>query len=87
MKIIKEPDSNWTMRYTCTTCTAELELNKDDVSYTRYDGDMRDPGYDTWTSTCPCCSTTINIKESSLPAIVRVHIKKRCSTSFNYYDR
>lgn len=77
MKVLKAPDTNWTRKHTCSTCTAELEVEKTDVTYQFHSGDMRDPSYETWTATCPLCKTSFNIPESSLPKAVQVEIKKR----------
>jgi hypothetical protein len=79
MKIIKQPDFEWTKRHTCTNCTAELEVEKQDVTFTHYSGDMREPSYDTWTASCPICAHTITIKEDEIPKAVQVVIKRRGS--------
>lgn len=76
MKILKAPDTAWTMKHTCTNCTAELEIEKTDVKFAVHPGDYRDPGYEVWTASCPICSRSINIKEASIPKAVQVEIKK-----------
>lgn len=87
MKILKQPNTQWSKKHTCVNCTAELEIEKKDVVFTHYDGDMREPGYDTWTTHCPICSTTIHVKEDELPKAVQVEIKKKSSGSSYYDDR
>jgi len=77
MKVLKQPDTTWSMKHTCTHCTAELEVEKSDVKFTSYPGDFRDPGYDTWTATCPVCSNAFHIKEATIPKVVQIEIKKR----------
>lgn len=81
MKILKKPDTNWSLRHTCTNCTAELEVEKGDVKYHSYPGDQRDPGYDTWTATCPVCSALIDVPVSKIPKAVQVEIKRGLASS------
>lgn len=92
MKIIKRPDTAWTMKHTCSNCTAELEIEKGDVKFNSYPGDFRDPGYETWSASCPICSQSISIREASIPKAVQVEIKKglpAAGTSYGggYFDR
>lgn len=81
MKIIKRPNTEWSMKYTCSNCTAELEIEKGDVRFHSYPGDMREPGYNTWTTNCPVCDVLIDIAENKLPKAVQVEIKKKGSGS------
>jgi hypothetical protein len=76
MKVLKRPNTAWSMKHTCSQCTAELEVEKGDVKFTSYPGDYRDPGYDTWTANCPICSNVFHIKEAALPKAVQIEIKK-----------
>ena len=92
MKVIKAPDLNWTRKHTCSTCTAELEVEKSDVKYQYHSGDQRDPSYETWTATCPICKVDFHIPESSIPKGVQVEIKKKRSDNGpygggGYFDR
>ena len=88
MKILKKPDSNWSYKHTCKSCDADLEVEKGDVRYTYNAGDFRDPGYETWTANCPCCSATIDVPVAKIPKIVQVEIKKSApSSGGGYYDR
>ena len=76
MKILKRPDTNWSCKYTCTNCTAELEIKKSDVSYRHYDGDQRDPSYDAYYANCPLCSAAISILNKSIPQAVQIEIQR-----------
>lgn len=91
MKILKRPDTQWSYKHTCSNCTAELEVEKSDVKHTSYPGDFREPGYETWSATCPICMVSFTIPESKLPKAVQVEIKdKRVSSSGTgggYFDR
>ncbi len=87
MKIIKAPSTQWSKKHTCVNCTAELEIEKQDVTFTHYSGDVREPGYDTWTTHCPICAATIHIKEEELPKAVQIEIKKKNVSGSSYYDR
>lgn len=92
MKILKRPNTDWSMKHTCSQCTAELEVEKGDVKFTSYPGDFREPGYETWTATCPFCSNVFHIKEATLPKAVQIEIKKNRSDNGpygggGYYDR
>jgi hypothetical protein len=87
MKVIKKPDTAWSYKHTCANCTAELEVEKSDVRYYHYDGDQREPGYETWSATCPICSTNFDIPANTLPKAVQVEIKKGLSTRGGPFDR
>jgi len=86
MKIIKAPNTNWTYKYVCGACTAELEVEKQDVTCTHYDGHGRERSYESWTSSCPICSTTINIDDEAIPKAVQIEIKRK-SNSGGAFDR
>jgi hypothetical protein len=75
MKIIKRPDSTWSYKHTCKQCTAELEVEKGDVKHHSYNGDQREPGYETWQATCPVCSSAFDIPINVIPKIVQIEIK------------
>jgi hypothetical protein len=80
MKVIKKPNTDWTLKHTCKKCTAELEIEKTDVVYEHHTScDPREPGsWNTWTARCPICSETIQILETSIPKAVQVEIERRC---------
>ena len=77
MKVIKAPNTVWSYKHTCGTCTAELEVEKSDVKYEYYAGDFRDPSYENWTATCPICKHGFNIPANNIPKAVQVEIKDR----------
>lgn len=81
MKILKHPDTKWSRKHTCTNCTAELEIEKDDLRFTHYDGDYREQAYDSWYSHCPICSDPINISGKDIPKAVQVEVKIRLKSS------
>lgn len=76
MKILKRPDTNWSMKHTCVKCTAELEVEKTDISYKYVEGDRNEPGYDSYSSNCPLCQTIIHIIGKNIPQAVQVEIQK-----------
>jgi hypothetical protein len=76
MKVLKRPDTNWSMKHTCVKCTAELEIEKTDVSYKYCDGDRNESGYDSYSSSCPLCQTIILIENRNIPQAVQVEIQK-----------
>ena len=92
MKVLKRPDTNWSIKHTCANCTAELEVEKNDVKFHSYPGDFRDPGYETWSATCPVCSAGFDIAVAKIPKAVQVEIKNRHPDngpygSGGYFDR
>lgn len=76
MKILKRPNTTWSFKHTCVKCEAELEVEKGDVKFHSYPGDFRDPGYETWTATCPCCTANFDIPASRIPKAVQIEIQK-----------
>lgn len=76
MKILKRPDTAWSLKHTCSHCTAELEVEKGDVKHNSYPGDFREPGYETWSATCPICSVSFDIPVTKIPKAVQVEIKR-----------
>jgi hypothetical protein len=76
MKVLKRPNTSWTMKHTCSQCTAQLEVEKGDLKFSSYPGDYRDPGYETWTATCPICAVPFNITASSIPKVVQLEVKR-----------
>jgi hypothetical protein len=59
MKIIKPPEANWSKEVTCKLCKAVLSVEHQDIKYEWIEGDKRDPGYATYSATCPCCSFSL----------------------------
>src|SRR5271169_4737576 len=77
MKVLKKIDTTlWRYRQICVKCESELEAEPGDVLYHYYPGDCRDPGYETWTITCPVCSHVIDVPPSKIPKAVQVVIQK-----------
>lgn len=76
MKILKRPNTQWSYKHTCVKCDAELEVEKGDVKYHSYPGDFREPGYETWSANCPCCSASIDIPVSKIPKAVQIEIQR-----------
>jgi hypothetical protein len=78
MKIIKQPDAQWSYTFMCGECDSELQADAGDLVHHHYDGDQREPGYDTWCVNCPVCSHATQIKEDKIPKIVKInHAKKQ----------
>lgn len=91
MKILKRPDTAWSLKHTCVNCTAELEVEKGDVKFHSHPGDFRDPGYETWSASCPICSANFDIPVTKIPKAVQVEIKNRRDNGpyggGGYFDR
>lgn len=94
MKVIQMPNTSWSHKHTCANCTAVLEVEKTDVKYYSYPGDQREPGYETWSATCPVCRVQFNIPETNIPKPVQVEIKQGKLNNDNgpygsgsYFDR
>ena len=79
MKIIKQPNSDWSYKFTCSECDCELEAEADDLIITRYDGDPRELAYDAWSVNCPVCSHSIIIREDKIPKLVKIKVKQKAS--------
>ncbi len=89
MKVLKKADvSNWSYKHTCSGCDSELQIEAADISYRYYDGDMREPGYDSYSTNCCVCSASINVPGNKIPKLLQVEIKNRTNRrSSNYFDR
>lgn len=75
MKILKAPDTQWSFKCTCSNCTAELLIEKQDVKY-RADSDQRTgESWETWSAICASCRHGINIPSDSIPKAVKSEIK------------
>jgi hypothetical protein len=79
MKILKHPDTKWSHQYTCTNCTAELEIEKEDLTMNTVIGDYRETGYQNWLAECPVCFTRITISNEDVPKAVQAELKRRSS--------
>lgn len=75
MKVIKAPDTAWSKRVECSSCGAELELEKGDLKAHHYPGDFREPSYDAWRASCPFCNRVIEIPGKDIPKAVQLEIK------------
>lgn len=79
MKVIKKPDvSDWSYKWTCSGCDTELMVEAQDITCRYYDGDIREPGYHSYSANCCECGCSISVPESKIPKILRVAIQKRC---------
>lgn len=86
MKIISKPDiSNWSYKYKCMTCDAELEIEDGDLAYE--DGGQRDG--DVYIAYCPCCNSKIYISTDKVPKLLGLQIRKRTNIRNNegYYKK
>ncbi len=77
MKVIKEPEKKWSLKFTCEGCSAELEAEDTDIKVTHYDGDFREASYTSFSVNCPCCQQQKVIKQDSLPKLVVISAKQR----------
>lgn len=88
MKVIKKQDvSGWTYKHTCTNCESELEAEPKDLTHTHYNGDMREPGYDTFTASCPVCFQSFSVAPTKIPKLIQIQVKQRSTSSGNYFER
>lgn len=90
MKILSKQDvSQWTYVHVCSTCESKLEVEAKDLSHHHYDGDMREPSYDSYSASCPVCHTSFNITEKNIPKLIQVETKAKSarSTSDYFKDR
>jgi hypothetical protein len=77
MKILKEPEKDWALKFACAGCGAELEAEATDIRVVRYDGDCREPSYTAFSVSCPCCKQDKALKEAALPKLVVIEALKR----------
>ena len=78
MKIIKQLDINdWSYRHTCLDCSAELEIEANDIIYNNYPGDFRESSYETYTCKCPVCTNVIIINNDKIPKLIKLNSKKK----------
>lgn len=88
MKILKQIDiKEWAYIFTCTACDSELEANGNDLVYRHINGDMRDPGYDTWIIICPVCKHSTNVKEDKIPKAIKMQKISSRNTSSDDWTR
>jgi hypothetical protein len=89
MKVLKKQDTeNWTYKHICSGCDSELEVEAKDLRHKRYDGDPREPGYDSYSAQCVVCQSEIGIPENKIPKLIQLEAKNKTSRrSTNYFDR
>lgn len=89
MKILKKQDvSQWNYKHTCSNCDSELEVEAKDLRHQHYDGDQRDPAYDSYSAQCAVCVTSFTIPENKIPKLIQIEAKGKSSkSSGNYFDR
>jgi hypothetical protein len=89
MKVIKKQDiTNWSYKHICDNCESELEVEGKDLRYNKYDGDMREPGYVTYSACCAVCSEIFTIDEKKIPRLLQIEAEKRTArSSTGYFDR
>lgn len=90
MKVIKKQDvSAWNYKHTCTNCDSELEVDAKDLIHHHYDGDQREPAYDSFTAICAVCSNSFTIFNDKIPKIIQVETKNRTArlSTGSYWDR
>jgi hypothetical protein len=75
MKVIKAPMTEWSKFATCTSCGAELQIEKSDVKNHYYDGDFRESAYESWSTCCPFCNSKIYISGNEIPKAIQFEIK------------
>lgn len=85
MKIISKPDTNWSDKLTCDTCTSVLEVDHNDLKY-KTEKVWRTGGYggDDYTETlekyyvdCPVCNRIIVLKSfGKIPFLLKEKLKK-----------
>jgi hypothetical protein len=91
MKVIKKEDtSHWTYKHICKDCDSELEVEAKDLRHTHYDGDFRDPAYDTYSAQCAVCTRTFTVPVNKIPKLIQIEAQgrtQRYSGSGGYFDR
>lgn len=79
MKVIKEPEKNWTRQFTCRNCSAILEVDQDDINHIHHSGDFREPTFDEFFVHCSICREKKSFPEKDLPPLVKINAKKKSS--------
>lgn len=77
MKVVKMPNTDFHYSYTCNNCTAELQVEKDDLLFHSEPGDMRDPAYDRWCAVCPVCKKVFDVQSKFISKAVQAEIKSK----------
>lgn len=85
MKIIKEPNKEWTQQFNCKVCSTVFEADVTDLQHKRYDGDFREPEYDSFWVCCPCCETQIGVSKEDIPSYVRFVLKSTNRKFINFH--
>jgi hypothetical protein len=85
MKVLNKPDvSNWSYKHRCDNCECELEVEAKDLRYYRYEGDMRESGYETYSAACAVCNDDFTIPNEKVPRLIQLEAQdrtKRVTTS------
>lgn len=80
MKVIKKENvKDWNYKITCEKCNSELEVEAKDLTHTRYDGDYRESGYDSYHAYCAVCSGQLIVPSNSIPKLIQVETKSRAA--------
>ncbi len=80
MKVIKQPNIKaWKTKVKCFACTAELEVDADDIVYNGSSGDARDGGFNESSVTCKCCvcENTVYVSMKDVPGYIVLHAQVR----------
>ncbi len=78
MKIIAKQDvSNWSYHHTCSKCETQLEVEANDLHHYHYDGDYRDPSYDSYSACCTVCSQSFTVPTNKIPKLIQIEAQKR----------
>lgn len=87
MKVLHKPDvSKWSYKHKCTNCDCELEIEASDLKHYHYDGDSREPGYDSYSIVCAVCTQSFTIPSDKIPRLIQISAKKNLSAS-DYYNK
>jgi hypothetical protein len=86
MKVIKKENvSDWRYKHICENCDSELEVEAHDVKHRRYDGDIREPGYDSYSAICEVCTNSFNIPVNKIPKLVQLEARDKASKSYGHW--
>lgn len=90
MKILeRENIDDWNHVIKCHNCNSKLQVEAKDLAHTRYDGDPREAGYDSFHASCAVCGCRLNIPSNSIPKLIQHEVKNRTIRSYSgsYFDR
>ena len=77
MKVLQAPNTDWSKKVKCGYCTADLEVEFNDLTYIATGGENvrdYDPGY--YRFTCAVCKSSCSLTESSVPSYLK-HVRKQ----------